>query len=83
MRQLAFDLAQSELTSLEPQCRETFERGSSFHPVTSSDMVHLIWTCFEYHRLSELRREARERLAAYRAQQPANDVSPERSTLER
>lgn len=77
MNQLSFNFAQAELTTLDQQCREAFERGSGFHPVHPEDMVHLIWTHFEYHRLSELRREARERIAAYRAQHPANDVSAE------
>lgn len=66
MNALAYETAKGELTKLEAQCREAFARGS-FHPTTPAEMVHLIRTHYEYHRLSELRRELRERIARYEA----------------
>lgn len=66
MNALAYETAKGELVKLEAQCREAYARGS-IHPVTPPDMVHLIWTHYEYHRLSELRREMRERIARYEA----------------
>ena len=79
MNQLSFDFAKTEVADLDIRCREAFERGR-FHPTTPFEMLHLIQTHFEYHRLSELRREARERIAKYEAQvkesanDPANDI---------
>jgi len=69
MNQRAYALALDELATLETKCRDAFDRGSASRGIES-----IQWS-WEYHRLSELRREARGRLAAYRAQQPANDVS--------
>jgi hypothetical protein len=78
--------AREELAELEAQCRIQYDRGN-FVPTREGETIHHIWVHWEYHRLSEKRREARERLWLCEkldregAEQPANDN--ERSTAER
>jgi hypothetical protein len=77
VNQLTFDFAKAELQKLEVQCAQAFEAGSIFHPTREGDAQHLVWMCWEYHRLSEARREARERIQLHemRLQRPANDTT--------
>lgn len=77
MNQLTFDFAKADLVRLDQQCADAFKAGSEFRPCLEGDVQHLYWTCIEYHRLSELRREARERVQMHelRMEKPANDTT--------
>ena len=77
--QLTLDFARSEVAKLDKDCREAFQRGTEFHPCTVPDMVHLLNTCWEFHRLHQLRMEARQRLLHWELAvngEPQNDTVP-------
>ena len=63
MSQNILDFARAEVAKLEKQCADVFKAGSEFRPAVEGDGQHMWWLCAEYHRLSTLRQEARERLA--------------------
>ncbi len=50
--------ARAEVAELESQCAIAFDRGTR-----ARGALDVMSQCWEYHRLSEKRREARERLA--------------------
>lgn len=80
--QLTLDFARGEVAKLDKECAEAFRRGTEFHPVTVPDMVHLLQQCWEFHRLHQLRMEARVRLRHWELAvhgEPSNDTVPARS----
>lgn len=77
MSQLVLDFARAEVAKLDKQCRETFQAGTDFRPVTQGDMAHSLQLYWEYHRLWHEREEARQRLARMQSAitgEPANDT---------
>lgn len=79
--QLTLDFTRGEVQKLDKECREAFRRGTEFHPVTNYCMAHLLQQCWEFHRLHQLRMEARERLLRWELAvhgAPANDTVPAR-----
>jgi len=81
MSQLVLDFARAEVAKLDKQCRETFQAGTDFLPVTQADMAHSLQLYWEYHRLWRAREEARVRLARMECAisgTPANDTVPAR-----
>lgn len=79
--QLTLDFARGEVAKLDKECREAFQRGSEFHPTTEGDVAHVMWLCWEFHRLHQLRMEARQRLRHWELAvhgEPSNDTVPAR-----
>jgi hypothetical protein len=73
--QLTLDFARGEVAKLDKECREAFRAGSE------AEGLHTIQLCWEFHRLHQLRKEARERLRHWELAvhgEPSNDTVPAR-----
>lgn len=72
MNQLTLDFARGDVAKLDKECKEAFQLGSE-----RRDMF-AIYHCWEYHRLHQLREEARERVRHWERAlgiEPANDTT--------